>query len=130
MERPLTVTRLARRAGLQPSTVRYYEANGIVRARRLPNGYRVFDEEALRALRFTRSAKALGFSLADIVEILELSRTGAPPCGCVRETLARNLRSVDQRMGELRALRRHLRAALQRTPETGRTGVICPLIEA
>lgn len=129
MERLLTVAVLARRAGLQPSTVRYYEAKGIVRARRLPNGYRAFDDEALRALYFARCAKALGLSLADIAKVLGLSRAGAAPCECVREMLARNLRSVDERMRELAGLRRQLRAALERRPGAGRTGVVCSLVE-
>lgn len=128
MQRPLTVSLLARRMGVAPSTIRLYETKGIIRARRLPNGYRVFDEDAPSALRFVQHAKALGLSLADIVQVLELSRAGTQPCACVRTILTRNLRTVDQKMRDLRALRRQIRAVLERDPPSASGRAICPLI--
>jgi DNA-binding transcriptional MerR regulator len=129
MKRPITVSVLAQRMDVAPSTIRLYEAKGIIRARRLPNGYRVFDEDALSAMRFARHAKALGLSLADIVQVLELSRAGAMPCTCVRAMLVRNLGAVDQRIRDLRALRGRIRAVLARDPQARPASAICPLID-
>jgi DNA-binding transcriptional MerR regulator len=53
----LTIGKAAARAGLRPSAIRYYEARGLLRSDRLPNGYRAYDEEAIAALRFIRKAQ-------------------------------------------------------------------------
>jgi len=63
----LRVAELATRAGVAPSTVRFYERAGLLSpARRAENGYRVFDESALEELAFIQRAKAIGMSLEDI----------------------------------------------------------------
>ena len=56
----MTITRLARKAGVGTDTVRYYEKMGLLSApRRRPSGYRIYDEEALRLLLFIRRAQNL-----------------------------------------------------------------------
>jgi MerR family copper efflux transcriptional regulator len=64
----MTIGSVARRAGIRPSPVRFYERRGLLASERLANGYRVYDREALSALRFIVRAKALGFSLTEIAE--------------------------------------------------------------
>src|SRR5690242_8808291 len=64
----LRVSELAGRAGVSPSTVRFYERAGLLSpARQAANGYRVFDESALDELAFISRAKGIGTSLEDIV---------------------------------------------------------------
>jgi len=65
---------LARRAGVAIDTVRYYERNQLLTpAGRLASGYRRYGEGELKRLRFIRRAKALGFTLEEIRELLSLS---------------------------------------------------------
>jgi DNA-binding transcriptional MerR regulator len=65
------VSELAGRAGVAPSTVRFYERAGLLSpARRTASGYRVFDESALDELAFVSRAKAIGMSLEDIAGLL------------------------------------------------------------
>ena len=125
----LTVGALARRAGIQATAVRYYERRGLLLSRRLGNGYRVYDEEAVKMLRFIRRAKAIGFTLAEIKQIVEIYQAGRPPCGCVRNLMDRSLREIEQRIRELSALKRQLRAMLSRKLPAQRSDGICPLIE-
>jgi len=76
--RTLTIGRLAREAGVNLETVRYYERRGLLpRPPRSESGYRLFPEDAAGRLRFIRRAQELGFSLAEIRELLSLrvSRT-------------------------------------------------------
>lgn len=62
----LTIGRLSKRIGVGASAIRYYESQGVLpRPFRLPNGYRVYGEEAVAAVRFVRSAQALGFTLTE-----------------------------------------------------------------
>jgi DNA-binding transcriptional MerR regulator len=124
----LTIGAVARRTGIRPSAVRFYERHGLVASERLANGYRVYDREALSALRFISRAKALGFSLTEIGEILEVKRSGMEPCGCVKALIERNLRDIDDKIAALSRLWRDLRALTQsRTRSTSSN--ICPIIE-
>ena len=67
----LRVSELAERAGVAPSTVRFYERAGLLSpARRAGNGYRVFDESALDELAFISRAKGIGMSLEDIAGLV------------------------------------------------------------
>lgn len=127
----LTIGALARRVRVRPSAIRYYEAQGLLRpSGRLPNGYRVYAEEAVAALRFISRAKGLGFTLAEIKRVLALAHQGEQPCECVQELIERHLRNIDSKIGELVALRRELQALLHYEPDPHGAGTICPIIEA
>jgi len=69
----LTISCLAKQAGVNLETVRYYERRGLLpRPPRNASGYRLFPAEAARRLRFIRRAQELGFSLTEIRELLLL----------------------------------------------------------
>ena len=105
---------LARAAGVTPQTIRYYERAGVLeRPLRTPSGYRLYGREALERLQFIRVAQSLGFSLAEIRELVALSRAGRAPCARVRALLRGKLQRLDRRIAELRAFRRELAAAVR-----------------
>jgi MerR family mercuric resistance operon transcriptional regulator len=106
----MTVGELARQAGVNVQTVRYYEREGLLpEAYRWPDsGYRDFDDEALQRLRFIRSAKALGFTLREIKELLEMRVLPGESCAEVRQLIRAKLAEVDRRMKDMRRLRRVL----------------------
>ncbi len=126
----LTVGGVAGRLGISPSAVRFYERQGLVASGRLANGYRIYDREGVAALQFVTRAKALGFSLEEIGQILEIRRSGAKPCGCVATMIESNLAAIDQRIAELAKLRRQLRALARERPSRAATEAICPIIES
>ncbi|MGI9156902.1 MAG: MerR family DNA-binding protein [Marmoricola sp.] len=71
-----------------------------------------------------------GAPLDEVAEILRLRERGEPPCGYVRDVLNHQLRSVDKRIAELRALRselRELREAADAIPEVD--GATCRIID-
>jgi DNA-binding transcriptional MerR regulator len=116
--------------GVQPSAVRFYERQGLIASERLPNGYRVYSQDAATALSFICRAKALGFSLDQIAEILEIRRGGSEPCGCVKEIIERNLADVERKLGELSRLRRELKAIAAGPAPSSPVVKVCPMIEA
>jgi DNA-binding transcriptional MerR regulator len=126
----LTVGAIAKRAGVRPSTVRYYEAQGVLRpAGRLPNGYRVYEDNVMPILRFVRQAQGFGFTLGEIKQLLELARMGQRPCDCVQDLARSHLKSIEAKIHELGSLRKQLRALIGRDAEmAGSAGKICPLI--
>jgi len=120
---------VAKRTGLRSSAIRYYEAHGLLRARRLPNGYRVYDEDAIAALRFLRRAQGFGITLHEIKQLLELSGRGQQPCTRVHELARHHLQEVESKLRELQSLRRELRTLLNRRPRPRLPGEVCPIIE-
>lgn len=126
----LTIGAVARRAGVRNSALRYYEARGLLRpAARLPNGYRIYDEDAVGLLNFVRRAQALGITLKEIRRLLELSRKGQRPCAEVKELARQHLADLDLKIRELKLLRKQLQLLFRRTSRQTRLNAICPLIE-
>lgn len=112
VESSLTVGRLARLAQLSADTVRYYEKQGLlVPARKSGAGYRLYEADALRRLRFIKHAQACGFSLAEVRELLSLRAAGSACCSDVRsvavhkklliEAKIRNLQTMSRALSEL-----------------------------
>jgi MerR family mercuric resistance operon transcriptional regulator len=69
----LTIGRLAREAGVNLETVRFYERQGLLsKPPRSASGYRLFPADAARRLKFIKRAQELGFSLSEIRQLLAL----------------------------------------------------------
>ena len=128
MDPTLTIGRLARQAGVNVETVRYYERRGlIVQPPRPPNGVRRYGAEALRRLRFVKRAQQLGFSLEEIAKLLELER--ARSCRATRDLAAQKLRLVEARLADLARLERVLSGLIAQC-EAGEQRGRCPIIES
>lgn len=123
---PLTIGRLARRAGVNVETVRYYQRVGLIREPERPVvGYRVYPSETVDRLRFIRRAQTLGFSLREIAELLEL---GDGRCADVRSRAEQKLATIEQQISDLNALRDTL-SRLVATCGPG-SQPHCPIIES
>ena len=93
----LLIGAVARRAGVSPPTIRYYEDIGLlVPPLRSSSGYRRYSDTTVEELRFIRKAQALGFSLEEIGDILRLSRSGKTPCSHVLTVAHRHLAAVEE----------------------------------
>ena len=68
----MNIGEVAERSGIPPKTIRYYEDIGLVRPQRSGNGYRAFRETDLHKLAFLGRARALGFSIEDCRNLLNL----------------------------------------------------------
>ncbi|MCL6498467.1 MAG: MerR family transcriptional regulator [Firmicutes bacterium] len=122
---------LAREFGLNPRTLRYYEAVGLLRPRRTACGHRVYDDRDRGRLRFVLRAKQAGLTLREMAEILTLWDRGEAPCGYVRGWLERRLREVEVQLSALRALRQELGRLRRRAAgrPRGEPPCVCPILE-
>jgi MerR family Zn(II)-responsive transcriptional regulator of zntA len=104
---PLRIGEFAADLQLNPKTIRYYEAIGLLPApRRNASGYRLYGAAERERLRFIAKAKSIGFTLREIGQILALREGGTEPCPYLGELLARKLAAIDTQLrllGELRA---------------------------
>lgn len=130
--RLLRVGEVAARAGVNPRTVRYYEALGLLPPPvRAPNGYRRYTPETVELLSFVKQAQALGFTLEEIKEVMAVRRRGEVPCPHVRGLLKRKAEELDRKLEDLLVLRRRIRKSLARWGrEPGGSGAVCHHIEA
>ena len=79
----MTIGQLARRVGIRPSAIRYYEAQGILMPpMRSASEYRLYGSETVSMIRFVQRARELGFSLEQIRQIVDASRDDLPCTAC------------------------------------------------
>jgi len=131
----LRIGQVADQAGTHPKTIRFYETLGLLpQPSRGQNQYRLYSREVVDLLHFIKKAQGLGFTLSEIKEIVDLHRTGHAPCVHVRALLDRKIAELDQRLKDLVALRRKLKALRAEAKEQTRPrqikAIVCPHIEA
>jgi len=124
----LTIGELAKRARVNRETVRYYERRRLLpRPSRSMSGYRIFSDDALRRLRFIRHAKALGFSLNEIKELLGLRVNSAAGCDRVRERTQVKIADIDQKIHALQQMKGALTDLVTACARRRRTNE-CPIL--
>ncbi len=130
----MKIGELAAKSGLNPKTIRYYEAEGLLPLpSRTLSGYRSYQQEDTDRLDFVLKAKRLGLSLEEIKSILQLHDRKEPTCLHVRSLLDDKLAHVDRALADLQIFRKEVallrdKAGVQVDcrPEGGR---ICGIIE-
>ena len=114
----MLIHELAQQTSVAGKTIRYYESIGLLpRPKRAANSYRQYTAADVERLRLIASARALGFSIEDVREILAARSSGEAPCQRVLDTLSQRIRDIDQRIGGLITLRETL-SELRREGET------------
>jgi DNA-binding transcriptional MerR regulator len=127
----ITIGKLARQSGLRASAIRYYEAHGLLRpATRLPNGYRLYDDDAAVTLRFLRRAQRFGITLREIKQLIDLTQRGRTPCEHARKLVTEHLAKAEAQIRELKSLQKELRTVLSRAANCQASeGQLCPILE-
>jgi MerR family transcriptional regulator, mercuric resistance operon regulatory protein len=121
----MTIGALARTAGIHLETVRFYQRRGLLAVPPRPPGVgaRRYGDEALARLRFIARAQGIGFSLAEVKQLLQPEPV---PCQKASRLAREKLALVEQRIAELQRVRVALRALLVECGAGGATP--CPLI--
>ena len=105
----LTIGHLARQAGVNLETVRYYERRGLLpRPPRSAAGYRLFPAEAARRLRFIRRAQELGFSLTEIGDLLSLRVSRGTTSRDIRARAKSKIADIEAKIKSLESMKKTL----------------------
>jgi len=124
----MTIGWLAKQAGVNIDTIRYYERNGLIpEPVRRASGYREYDAADVRRLRFIVRAKALGFTLAEIDELMSLSADR--DVRGVKHRAEQRLEDVERKIKELQRIRRGLKTLIDACPGHGDLER-CPIVAA
>lgn len=102
----LKIGALAKMIGINIQSIRYYERRGLLLPSvRLESGYRLYDEKAVKRLKFIRYSKKLGFSLKEIERLLSLHPKSIENCEEVRSYVEQKLKVIDEKIEGLKNIR-------------------------
>ncbi|MEV0272696.1 MerR family transcriptional regulator [Hamadaea sp. NPDC050747] len=112
---PLRSGELAEAAGVNPQTLRYYERRGLLaEPTRSPGGHRLYPPEALTTLRVIKIAQRLGFTLAEVADLVDLGthrHSRRADAGLQRRASAK-LIEIEAKIADLQVVAASLRTAL------------------
>jgi MerR family mercuric resistance operon transcriptional regulator len=127
MQHGMTIGRLAKAAGVNVETIRYYQRRGLIgEPHKPPGGHRRYPMLVLEQIAFIRRAQQLGFSLAEVKSLLQFSDGKS-----LKETRAiaeNKYANLDLHMAQLNKMRRRLKTLIDRSYKT-KSGP-CPIIAA
>jgi DNA-binding transcriptional MerR regulator len=133
----LTLKDMIRGSGCTPRTVRYYERQGLLRARRSPGGHRLFPRSELERLNFIISLREAGWALEEVTSFLgvrDAANDDKAACSTLELQLAEHVHRLERKISLLQRLRDDLAGTAQLLPvchectET-RTDVQCQTCE-
>lgn len=126
----MKIGELARRCDVNIDTIRYYERQGLLpEPDRQVSGYRRYQISDIERLRFVRRAKALGFTLGEIRELLALSDHRDEDMGELHAAAMAKLADIDARLAELTRIREGLHTLVEACPGQGALAQ-CPILNA
>lgn len=126
----LRIGAVARNAGVNIQTLRYYERRGLLRPPdRTASGYREYPSEAVRLVRFIKRAQDLGFTLKEVGELIALRDASGRRRAGVRALAEAKMRDIDRKLGQLQAMRGAL-STLVESCACGEARPACPILEA
>ena len=101
-----TIGTLSRESGVNLETIRYYEKTNLLnKPARSDNGYRHYDESAIKRLRFIRRGRELGFGIAEIKTLLELADHPEHPCKEADQLAQAHLTEIETKIKDLIAMK-------------------------
>lgn len=104
---------LAKVSGVSPDTIRHYERIGVLpRSSRTESGYRVYPESAVERVLVVRRALGIGFTLAELAEVLQARDAGGAPCRQVYQLAEEKLKGIAADIKALKRTERYLKKVL------------------
>ncbi len=130
----LKIGDLAEKADVAVGTIRYYETLGLLEPLyRSESGYRYYDLDAIKRVKFIKKAQSLQFSLSEIQQVLGICERGSPACPLVRNLLNQKIAALEDKIYQMQALKVELEAYREQWADkpldAPRSRELCSLIE-
>lgn len=125
-----TIGELARAAGVNIQTIRYYERRKLLKpVGKSETGYRQYNQESLKRLNFIRSAKELGFTLKEAAELLEMKIGPAVDIKAVRKQAETKLKAIEKKIESLESVKKVLNEMVIACKKKSSIGD-CPILKS
>ena len=134
-EQHLKIGAVAKAAGVGVQTLHYYERLGLLpKPERSAANYRLYSPAVVRRVQFIKKAQAIGMTLEETKQVLDLKDHGREPCRQVADLGEKHLREIDTRLKQLRTYRDALARSVsawrkENLSERHCAGEFCDLIE-
>ena len=129
----LKIGEISKQTRISVGALRYYENLGLLKSDRGENGYRYYHQEAVKQVLFIKKAQALGFSLDDIHEVLNVHQQGDVSCEVVHSMLQDKIEQIEAQIQKMMAFNAELEDYRDRWDTCQpypQPGEICPLISS
>ncbi len=124
----MNIGRAAERSGISAKMIRYYEAVGLIQpASRTGSGYRDYNDQDVAILRFVQRARALGFSVKHIGDLLALWRSRSRSSADVKAIAAEHIAEIDRKIAELQSIKGSLSRLVEHCHGDARPE--CPILD-
>lgn len=124
-----TIGKVAQMSGMGIETIRFYEREGLIpKPPRRPSGYRQYSPAIIDRVLFIKKAKDLGFTLAEIRELLGLSVGPDTSCSDVKKKADEKIKEIDAKISELKRIRKALNQLAEQCRGKGPVSE-CPILE-
>ncbi|GJM25619.1 MAG: heavy metal-dependent transcription regulator 2 [Phycisphaerae bacterium] len=125
----MKIGELSKQSGAGIETIRFYERKGLLADPvRSPTGYRQYEASVVARLQFIRRAKELGFTLAEIKEILALWFDANTRCEHVRQRAEQKIADIEEKVQSLHKMKRSLKKVISEC-ESQDSVDDCPLMK-
>jgi MerR family Zn(II)-responsive transcriptional regulator of zntA len=126
-----TIGKLAALADVRTDTLRYYEQEGLIAPTgKSDGGYRLYDQDSLRRMRFIKQAQQCGFTLTEIRELLLLRSCEAACCGDVRKRAIEKRLQLENKVRALKAMSKSLDGLIADCTYEAHPVEECPILAA
>lgn len=96
-------------AGVGVETVRFYQRKDLLREPEATGSFRTYTEEDAQKIIFIKKAQELGFSLAEVKELLELNTKPRITCSTVKKKTLEKISEIDQKIADLQRMKNALK---------------------
>ena len=127
----LTIGKLAALAEISTDTLRYYEEEGLIApADRSASGYRLYDQDSVRRIRFVKQAQHSGFTLAEIRDLLALRGSTRACCDDVRAKAIEKKLQLEHKIRAMKSMSKALDRLIADCTHKGRSVAECTILAA
>ncbi|QIL88852.1 MerR family transcriptional regulator [Microbulbifer harenosus] len=105
----MNISQAAQRAGLSSKALRYYETINLLQPARGPNGYREYSRDDVETLQFIQRARACGFAVEEVRQLLALHRDPARQSHDAKQLVEEKLQQIEQQLQTLKIMKKTLR---------------------
>lgn len=126
----LKIGEVAERGGVNLQTIRYYEREKLLpEPPRLPSGYRVYPDQTVRRVRFIKRAQEIGFTLAEIRELLAIRIDADRDSSDVRALAQAKIIDIEEKIQTLQRMKDALGRMTERCTGCGPASE-CSILES
>jgi len=104
----ITIGKLAEMAGVGVETVRFYQRKELIREPKAVGAFRVYNQDDVEKIIFIKKAQELGFSLAEIKDLLELNSRPRTTCSSVKQKTITKIKEIEEKINDLNKMKNSL----------------------